>query len=167
MTVGFLYGLMATSRKFHQQSAIEPKLRLLKNGYKRYILSACGLIASAAFGRHWNPYFSASVITLCASIMASSISFPFFQVPNMVSSIYFGEVKPIALSLIDGTGVVMTSPIWKVFNRLLLPNLGWAMSWGVITALVGLCGTLLMRTMPGVLELQQKQQEGFFEELKP
>ena len=85
----------------------------------------------------------------------------------MVSSIYFGEVKPVALSLIDGTGVVMTSPIWKVFNRLLLPTLGWSMSWGVVAALVGLCGALLMRTMPGVLELQQKQQQDMSDEVKP
>ena len=167
MTVGFLHGLVTNSKKFHQQSAIEPKLRLLRNGYKRYLLSACGLIASAAFGKQWHPYISASIITMCASIMASSISFPFFQVPNMVSSIYFGEVKPVALSLIDGTGVVMTSPIWKVFNRLLLPTLGWSMSWGVVAALVGLCGALLMRTMPGVLELQQKQQQDMSDEVKP
>jgi hypothetical protein len=159
MTVGFLYGLVTTSRKFHQQSAIEPKLKLLRNGYTRYLFSALGLIASAAFGRQWHPYVSAFVITLCASIMASSIAFPFFQVPNMVSSVYFGEVKPVALSLMDGTGIVMTAPIWKIFNRLLLPNLGWSMSWSAIVAIVGLCGTLLMRTMPGVLELQRKQQE--------
>lgn len=162
MTVGFLYGLVTTSRKFHQQSAVEPKLRLLKNGYKRYLLSACGLIASAAFGKQWHPYLSASIITLCASIMASSIAFPFFQVPNMVSSVYFGDVKPVALSLIDGTGIVMTAPIWRIFNGLLLPNVGWTLSWSAVATIVCLCGALLMRTMPGVLELQKKQQEADF-----
>ena len=79
MTVGFLFGLVRTSSKFHQTSAHEPKLALLRNGYIRYLLSAGGLIASAAFGKQWHPYVSASVITFCASVMASSIAFPFFQ----------------------------------------------------------------------------------------
>ncbi|CAB9510553.1 expressed unknown protein [Seminavis robusta] len=160
MTVGFLHGLVTTSRKFNQQSVTrERKLSLISNGYKRYLFAALGLVASAAFGKQWHPYASASVITLCASIMASSIAFPYFQVPNMVSSVFFAPVKPVALSLIDGTGIFMTSPLWKVFNKVLLPNFGWTGAWSAVAVTVGLCGMLLMKTMPTVLDMQQKQQE--------
>ena len=116
-----------------------------------------GLVASAAFGkRPWvNPYVCAIIITTFASIMAASIAFPFFQIPNMVSSVYFPEVKPVALSLIDGTGFFLTSPIWKVFTGTLLPNHGWAVSWAIVAALVGVCGSLMMTTIPTILEMQQ------------
>jgi len=181
MTVGFLYGLISTSRKFHKQpppskdsddetpatTMMKHKLSLLRNGYTRYLISASGLIAAAAFGKSWHPYVSAGVITTCASIMASSIAFPFFQVPNMVSSIYFGEVKPVALSLIDGTGVFLTAPIWKIFTGMLLPSFGWTFSWSMIAMTVGLCGTLLMKTMPKVLQLQYEQDEALKAQAQP
>ena len=160
MTLGFLHGLITTSRKFHLPSATRPqKLALLRNGYVRYLMAASGLIASAAFGKQWHPYVSASIITLSASIMASSIAFPYFQIPNMVSSVYFAPVKPVALSLLDGTGIFLTSPIWKVFTKMLLPTFGWSASWSAVAIIVGLCGTLLMKTVPQVLEKQQQQQD--------
>ena len=160
MTVGFLYVLVTTSHKFHQSPVheIQPKLALLRNGYLRYLVSAGGLVASAAFGKQWHPYVSASVITACASVMASSIAFPFFQVPNMVSSVYFGEVKPVALSLIDGTGIILTAPIWRFFTKALLPTFGWSFSWSMVALIVGLCGSVLMKTMPTVLNMQLQQQ---------
>jgi hypothetical protein len=160
MTVGFLHGLITTSKKFHLQSATRPqKLALLRNGYVKYMVAAMGLVTSAAFGKQWHPYVSAAIITLSASVMASSISFPYFQIPNMVSSVYFAPVKPIALSLIDGTGIFLTSPIWKVFTKMLLPTFGWSASWTAVAVIVGLCGTLLMKTVPRILDKQQEQQE--------
>jgi hypothetical protein len=160
MTVGFLHGLVTTSRKFHSQSATRPqKLALLRNGYVKYLGAAMGLVASASFGKHWHPYMSAAIITLSASVMASSIAFPYFQIPNMVSSVYFSPVKPVALSLIDGTGIFLTSPIWKVFTKMLLPTLGWSASWTAVAVIVGLCGTLLIKTIPQVLDKQAEQQE--------
>ena len=75
----------------------------------------------------------------------------------MVSSVYFGEVKPIALSLIDGTGVILTAPIWRLFTGILLPRFGWTFSWSMVALMVGLCGSILMRSMPTVLEMQQEQ----------
>ena len=78
-------------------------------------------------------------------------------VPNMVSSVYFEEVKPVALSLIDGTGVILTAPIWRLFTGLLLPRFGWTFSWSMVALMVGLCGSILMKSMPAVLEMQQEQ----------
>ena len=160
MTVGFVYGLVSSSKKFYQQSTVPPKLQILRAGYIRTVASVVGLIAAAAFGKeHRHPYLSAAVITMCASIMASSIAFPFFQMPNMVSSVYFAEVKPVALSLIDGTGFFLTSPIWKIFNGVLLPRYGWSISWSIVAILVSACGALMMATVPTILELQQEQQQ--------
>jgi len=161
---------MTTSNKFHKipiGGDIGPKLKLLRNGYIRYLLSAGGLVASAAFGKSWHPYVSASVITVCASIMASSIAFPFFQVPNMVSSVYFGDVKPVALSLMDGTGIILTSPIWKVFTGVLLPRFGWSFSWSMVALVVGVCGSLLLKTMPTVLTMQHEQQKQHEQGMEP
>ena len=75
----------------------------------------------------------------------------------MVSSVYFGEVKPVALSLIDGTGVILTAPIWRLFTGMLLPRFGWTFSWSMIALMVGLCGSILMKSMPTVLKMQQEQ----------
>jgi len=160
MTVGFVYGLISSSKRFYQQAEVEPKLRQLKAGYVRTVLGVGGMVAAAAFGKdYWNPYVSAFVITLCASLMASSIAFPFFQIPNLVSSVCFPEVKPVALSLIDGTGFFLTSPIWKIFTGMLLPRFGWSVAWSIVAILVTFCGTLMMTVVPGILETQHQQQQ--------
>lgn len=161
ITVGFVYGLMTSSKTFYQPSAtVQSRLQLLCRGYIRVVMCVCGLVVSAVLGRKpWmNPYVCAILVTACASIMAASVAFSFFQIPNMVSSVYFPEVKPVALSLIDGTGFFLTSPIWKVYTGTLLPRYGWAVSWGIVAVLVAGCGSLMMTTIPNVLEMQTKKQ---------
>lgn len=162
ITVGFVYGLMTSSKAFYQPSAnMTSKLRLLRRGYMRVVTCAGGLVVAAVLGkRPWmNPYVCAVLITTCASIMAASVAFTFFQMPNMVSSVYFPEVKPVALSLIDGTGFFLTSPIWKVYTGTLLPRYGWAISWAVVALLLTGCGSLMMSTIPSVLEMQSSQKK--------
>jgi len=73
----------------------------------------------------------------------------------------------VALSLIDGTGVFLTAPIWKIFTGMLLPSFGWTFSWSMIAMTVGLCGTLLMKTMPKVLQLQYEQDEALKAQAQP
>ena len=158
MTIGFVYGLMTSSKRFYEQTSVPNKLQLMKRGYINTVLSVIGLVISAAFGKQWPSVVSAGIITLCASIMASSIAFPFFQIPNLVSSVYFLEVKPIALSLIDGTGFFLTSPFWKFFTGTLLPKYGWSFAWSSVALLVSICGTLMMTTIPTILYMQQQKQ---------
>jgi hypothetical protein len=160
MTVGFVYGLMKSSQTFYQQPTIPDKLRQLRHGYMATVVSVVGLVVAADFGKDsWHPYVSAAVITLCASIMASSIAFPFFQIPNMAATVYFPQVRSVALSLIDGTGFFLTAPIWKIFTGILLPRYGWSVAWSVIAVLVSICGTLMMNKIPSILYLQQEQQQ--------
>ena len=161
ITVGFVYGLMTSSKAFYlPSSTVSSRLQLLRRGYIRVVTCIVGLVVMAMIGKKpWmNPYVCAILITTCASIMASSVAFPFFQMPNMVSSVYFPEVKPVALSLIDGTGFFLTSPIWKIYTGILLPRYGWAISWGIVAVLLTGCGSLMMTTIPDVLQMQSRKQ---------
>ena len=98
----------------------------------------------------------AAAISLFSGVAASSISFQFSQVPNLVASNSFGDNKAVALSLVDAAGFFVTSQVLVVNSRV-LGTCGWSASWTFLALFLGVGSTLMMKHIEPVLVTERRR----------
>lgn len=100
----------------------------------------------------------AAMIALASGIMASSIGFQFFQIPNLVANIAFHDHKAVVISFSDGVGFFFAAPMWAAIGRIVsMPHLGWTVAWAILAAIYALGGVLMVKALPPVLMKEAKQ----------
>jgi hypothetical protein len=159
VTVGFLFGL-AKGKVFSGLESVQEKLSMLKKNYKLSFVSTLGLAVCgmAKVGvLVANPIVMAGAVTLLSGLMASTVAFQFYQLPNLVSTTVFSEHSAVSLSLIDGLAFFATAQVLMA-NRAILGNFGWSASWTFLAMIFGLGGSIMMKAMPSVLAKNQEQQ---------
>lgn len=132
---------------------------MLKKNYKLSVLSTlglavCGMAKVGAFVS--SPIAMASAVTLFSGIMASTVSFQFYQIPNLVSNTMFSDNFALCLSLIDGLAFFVTAQVLMA-NKAILGNFGWSASWTFLAMIFGWGGSIMMKAMPPVLNQEQQE----------
>lgn len=93
----------------------------------------------------------AGVISLCACLVASSVSFQFYQLPSIVARTLFSDSAAVSVSMIDAVGFFVTAQVLAA-NRLILGKFGWSAAWGFLAVLFGLGGKLMLQVIPSILQ---------------
>jgi len=153
VTIGFILGLFRGS-VFSKLQSVETKMNMVKRSYVAAVLSTIGLAAcgiqgvSKLFGGSANAIIAA--ITIFSGVIASAVSFQFYQIPNLVSSTMFPNSSSVALSLTDAIGFLVTAGVMGV-NTLVLGNFGWSASWSFMVVVFSLGGASMVRALRPVL----------------
>lgn len=158
VTLGFVLGL-GRGTVFSGMDDIKDKMAMLKRNYVRATASFMGLGACALNvmnGWFQAPYAMAAAISLFSGVAASSISFQFSQIPNLVASSVFAENKAVALSLVDAAGFFVTSQVLTANTRV-LRTMGWSASWTFMALFLGIGSTLMMKHIEPVLVTERKR----------
>lgn len=156
VTLGFVHGL-GKGKMFYSLKDTQFKTRLLRKNYAKATLSclALALLANQKVATVLFPskYVIAGLVALLTGVMASSLSFQFYQIPPMTSKM-FGEDKAVCLSFLDGMGFFLSAPIWAVTSQIVggLGIYGWSTAWVMLAFLFGSGGALMLRTLPQVLD---------------
>ena len=154
ITVGFLHGL-SRSKLFYELPDIPKKLRFVRNNY---ILGAAATFGLALCGVPWLPTviaskaLRASIVAILSGLMASALSFQFFQVPGLVAP-EFGRNKAVFFSLLNGAGYFSTTIVFAGLGQLLasLEGYGWSVAWLLLMGLYISGGSLLLRNFGPIL----------------
>jgi hypothetical protein len=156
VTLGFVHGL-GKGKMFYSLKDTQSKTRLLRKNYAKATLSclALALLANQKVATVLFPskYVIAGLVALLTGVMASSLSFQFYQIPPMTSKM-FGEDTAGCLSFLDGMGCFLSAPIWAVTSQIVggLGIYGWSTAWVMLAFLFGSGGALMLRTLPQVLD---------------
>lgn len=173
--MGFIYGLVSSS-SFSTKNHHDKKA-MLERRYGTAVLSALTLAmcAHVSFSRRGvatststpNPMLiiiSSSIMSsllpiLASGAMASSLSFQFYQIPNMVASVY-GENQAVCLSFMDGVGYTLAAPTWALVGYIVsTKGLGWTAAWVLLATLFAIGGAVTVHHLPSIWEQQQQQDE--------
>jgi len=157
VTIGFVFGLVQ-GNIFSKLESIKEKMSMVKKNYVASMLSIlglafCGLNVVTKFVTNSN--IVAACIALFSGIMASTVSFQFYQFPNLVSANVFPENSAVSLSLLDAAGFFVTAQVLAANNHV-LGKLGWSASWTFLAMIFGIGGTIMSRAIQPVL-VQQAQ----------
>eukprot|EP00814_Leptocylindrus_danicus_P003954 CAMPEP_0116009046 /NCGR_PEP_ID=MMETSP0321-20121206/3210_1 /TAXON_ID=163516 /ORGANISM="Leptocylindrus danicus var. danicus, Strain B650" /LENGTH=496 /DNA_ID=CAMNT_0003477955 /DNA_START=1080 /DNA_END=2570 /DNA_ORIENTATION=+ len=159
VTLGLMHGL-TTSRTgdFVDAPDLKHKQAFVRTRYIRTV-SATLLLALLAIASNTvrssstsNPNILLTIVTAVSSgVLASSIAWPFYQLPAMFS-MAFGANKAVFLSFVDGMGFLWSSPVWAAAGWLVQNNVlgcGWAVAWGCLAVLLGVGGVLSFKAIDG------------------
>jgi MFS family permease len=150
VTVGFIYGLVSSSSFYTKDK--QDKKTMLERRYGTAVLSALTLAMCARLG---GSPVSMSLIILASGAMASSLSFQFYQIPNMVASVY-GENQAVCLSFMDGVGYTLAAPTWALVGYIVSTNgLGWTAAWVLLATLFAIGGAVTVHHLPSIWEQQE------------
>lgn len=158
VTLGLVLGL-GKGAAFSAMESIPEKMKMLKRNYIRAIVSFFGLALCAlnvTNGWIQAPFFMAAAISALSCFAASSISFQFSQVPNLVATNMFAENKAVALSLVDAGGFFFTSQIFAA-NTKVLGTFGWSASWSFLAIFLAGGASLMMKYMQPVLVRERQR----------
>mmetsp|Transcript_53760 Transcript_53760/g.60055 ORF Transcript_53760/g.60055 Transcript_53760/m.60055 type:complete len:657 (+) Transcript_53760:187-2157(+) len=160
VTIGFVLGLIK-GNSFSKMESVKEKMNMIKNSYIVSVLSTLGLALCGIHGMSkfidGNSNLIAAAITLFSGIIASTVSFQFYQFPNLVSATVFPENSAVALSLTDAIGYFVTASILGV-NTHLLGNFGWSTAWAFMAVIFGIGGAVMIRAIEPVLIQSQENQ---------
>ena len=158
VTIGFVLGLTGSSI-FNNIKTIKGKMQMLKNTYKVAVLSTLGLAVCGiqSVSSVLNPKMIMAAITLFSGLIATSVSFQFYNIPNLMSSTIFPESTSVALSLTDAVGFLVTSCVMGVAS-LVLGSFGWSGTWAFMALIFTMGGASMMRAMRPVLHESFKKQ---------
>ena len=132
----------------------EGKKQMLARRYGTASVAALILAASAHHGVV-RPHGVAVIVALASGAMASSLSFQFYQIPNMVASVY-GEHQAICVAFLDGIGYTLAAPIWALVGRIVVdPSLGWSFAWALLAGLFAVGGAGMLYSLPLVWNHQE------------
>ena len=92
----------------------------------------------------------AGIISFCACLVSSSVSFQFYQLPSIVARTLFSDSAAVSTSMIDAVGLFLTAQVLAA-NRLVLGRFGWSAAWGFLAVLFGLGGKLMLQVIPSIL----------------
>lgn len=158
VTLGFVHGVMKGQSYFKLPSTAA-KEGMLKRSYSYAAMSLLGLAlcGSSAF-RSVPSSLLATIAVICGGVCASSLAFPFYQIPNMVSSTVFAGNEALSLAYLDGVAFILAAPVWALTNRI-TNSLGWSATWGFVFLVLGVCGNLMMKAMQPVLAKQAQEDQ--------
>ncbi|MGK3740753.1 MAG: hypothetical protein ACI90V_007603 [Bacillariaceae sp.] len=160
VTIGFVIGLLQ-GNVFSKMESVGEKMNMIKKSYVVSIFSTLGLAVCGIKGISrfvgGSSNLVAAAITVFAGIIASTVSFQFYQFPNLVASTVFPENSAVALSLTDAVGFFVTASVLGVNSRL-LGNFGWFTAWTFMAAIFGIGGAIMTRAIQPVLIQSQKNQ---------
>jgi hypothetical protein len=169
VTLGFVHGLQK-ARTFYQLGSNEEKKTFLRKNYLSAVVSTLGLalcgntrlttglFGSTTAGAMTAKWLVAGLIAVCSGKMASSLSFQFYQIPPLVAAL-FGKEKAVCLSFLDGMGFFLSAPVWAVTGQIVsrLGPYGWSTAFGMVAALFGAGGALMLKNIDKVLEEELPQ----------
>mmetsp|Transcript_37457 Transcript_37457/g.91064 ORF Transcript_37457/g.91064 Transcript_37457/m.91064 type:complete len:670 (-) Transcript_37457:126-2135(-) len=162
VTIGFVGGLIQGSI-FSKITSVKSKMKMIRRNYVASLISVLGL-AGCAVGSMTNAFSGSSIllaaaITVLSGIMAATVSFQFYQFPNLVSSNVFPENSAVSLSLLDAAGFFFTAQILAA-NSKILGSFGWSASWSFLALIFGLGGTIMSKAIqPVLVGAKQRLQE--------
>lgn len=159
VTLGFVVGLLQ-GRVFSKMDSIPQKMKMIRRNYVVSLLSVMGL-AACGLSRVTSTISNSSLIVagvaLFSGIMASTVSFQFYQFPNLVSANVFPDNTAVSLSLLDATGFFLTAQVLTA-NNMILKGMGWSASWTFLAMIFGLGGTIMSKGIEPVLVQAEKNQ---------
>jgi hypothetical protein len=152
VSAGFVLGLKK-GRTFSQLDTVPEKVVMLQRNYRTAFLATIGLALCGLQGLTMGipSIVLAGIISLCACLVASSVSFQFYQLPSIVARTLFSESATVSLSMLDAVGFFVTAQVLAA-NRLVLGRFGWSAAWGFLAVLFGLGGKLMLQVMPSILQ---------------
>mmetsp|Transcript_30303 Transcript_30303/g.64996 ORF Transcript_30303/g.64996 Transcript_30303/m.64996 type:complete len:619 (-) Transcript_30303:191-2047(-) len=159
VTIGFVLGLFRGS-VFSKLDSIKGKMDMIKRSYVVTLLSVLGLagcgIKGAANLVGGNSNAILALITLFSGMIASTVSFQFYQFPNLVSSTVFPENSAVALSLTDAVGFLVTAGVMGLNSRV-LGDFGWCASWGFLAMVFAIASFSMTKAVQPVLIQSMKK----------
>ena len=162
VTLGFVHGLM-NSQRFHKLKDVTSKTKMVSQAYKTSFATS---IAMALCANGWIQGFLfpskvllAVTVAAMSGIIASNLSFQFYQIPAMAATAFFGQNKAICLSLLDSVGFIWAAAIWGVTGKIVASagQYGWSLIWLMLAGMFGAGGLTMMSILPSVLQKQQQQ----------
>jgi MFS family permease len=160
LTVGFVHGLSNTQR-YHDITDVDGKVQMLRRSYVVAIVSTLALAACGLpqYQKLVPSSVMAAMIAILTAIMGSSLSFQYYQLPNVASST-FGQDDSICLSFFDALGFLVSAGVWATFGWLISNShgYGWSLGLSFLAALYAAGATLLLRQLPELI-LAMKQRE--------
>lgn len=158
VTIGFVLGLSG-STIFSNIKSIEGKMKMLKTTYQIAVLSTLGLAACGmqSVASMFNPKSLMAAITLFSGLIATSVSFQFYNIPNLMSSTIFPKSTSVALSLTDAVGFLVTAGVMGV-GSLVLGAFGWSATWAFMALIFTMGSASMMRAMHPILQESIKKQ---------
>jgi hypothetical protein len=157
VTIGMVVGLLQ-GRIFSKMDSVKDKMKMVKQNYMVSLLSVLGLAVCGLGGVGNilnNSIVVAAGIALFSGIMASTVSFQFYQFPNLVSANIFPDSSAVSLSLMDAAGFFVTAQVLAVNNHV-LGKLGWSASWTFLAMVFALGGTVMSKAIQPVLLTARK-----------
>ncbi len=132
---------------------------MLKTTYQVAVLSTLGLAAcgTQSVASMFSPKLMMAAITLFSGLIATSVSFQFYNIPNLMSSTIFPDSTSVALSLTDAVGFLVTAGVMGV-GSLVLGAFGWSATWAFMALIFTMGGASMMRAMHPVLQESFKKQ---------
>eukprot|EP00816_Leptocylindrus_hargravesii_P006894 CAMPEP_0196815176 /NCGR_PEP_ID=MMETSP1362-20130617/48225_1 /TAXON_ID=163516 /ORGANISM="Leptocylindrus danicus, Strain CCMP1856" /LENGTH=485 /DNA_ID=CAMNT_0042192041 /DNA_START=412 /DNA_END=1869 /DNA_ORIENTATION=- len=156
VTLGLMHGL-TTSRTgdFVDAQDLEHKQAFVRTRYIRTVCATLMLallaIASTTTSIVSNPILLTILAAASSGVVASSIAWPFYQLPAILS-MAFGTNKAVFFSFVDGMGFLWSSPVWAAAGWLVQNNAlgcGWAVAWVCLAVLLGVGGVLSSKAIDG------------------
>jgi len=156
VTLGFLLGLQKGNRFSKMKEPLEQK-RMLQRNYASAIVSLLGLVLCPLLPKTLPSTFLAAVASSLLCWTAASVSFQFFQLPNLVSANMFAkEHASVSLSWIDAAGFFVTAPI-LAGTKIVLSRWGWSSAWGWLAGVFAVGSMVMMKSIDPVLEQAAKK----------
>jgi len=151
VTFGFVIGLFKGT-VFSKLDSVKAKLNMIRNSYALAFFSTLGLAACGV--KSVASMFSANTImaaiTLLSGFIATSVSFQFYQLPNLMSTTMFPESSSVALSLTDAVGFLVTAGVMG-FSSFVLGAFGWSAAWAFMAMIFSIGGAFMVQAMRPIL----------------
>ncbi|CAB9525224.1 expressed unknown protein [Seminavis robusta] len=159
ITFGLIQGLISGAKKYAKCATLEDKRNFLKKRYVACISATLGLVALSQVGAGLLPnrWAMTAALALVSGIMASNISFQYFQFPAMIAQRY-GDHKPVVISFLDGFGFLLSAPIFAAISKI-VPSMGWSSGWGLLATLFGSAAVLMLTCINPILNLSKTPAE--------
>lgn len=161
ITLGFVHGVV--SGKHWPTLAAKEKKRMFARRYQTSVVAALMLAVTAtdnvmALLPSW-PWLKAGLVALASGLMASSLSYQFYQMPPAVASLY-GKNRAVVTSFLNAMGFLVAAPVWAVTAKLIQHlSFGWAAAWTQLALLFGVAGACMLQALPPVLAQQSSAKE--------
>ena len=141
VTVGSALGIFDAG-VFSKIESAKGKMNMIRNNYVGAILSMlalaiCGLkgVSNLVGGN-----ITMGAITFFSGLVAKSVSFQFYQIPNLVTTTLFSESTSVALSFTDAVSFLVTAGVMGV-SGLVVGNFGWSAAWAFMALIFSLGAT--------------------------
>lgn len=151
VTIGFVIGLFKGT-VFSKLDSVKAKLNMIRNSYAIAFFATLGLAACGvkSIASMFSAHTIMAAITLLSGFIATSVSFQFYYLPNLMSTTIFPESSSVALSLTDAVGFLLTAGVMG-FSSLVLGACGWSAAWAFMAVIFSIGATSMVHAIRPVL----------------